>query len=457
MLSVSPTLKLIISRTLPLTVGLFAIMLVQLVDSVFIGLLGLNELAVHGMTLPFQTVFVGLQVGVGVAATSIIARALGAKRREKAALVATISVIFGLSLIALVCVSFWFFSDAAFSVFIADDTSLEQANILQGLFNGYWPVWLLSAFAVAALYLATCVYRSYGDSKMTGSMFVIASLINLVLDPLLMFTFDMGIAGAALATTLGYGSTAIYMFVQARGKAWFLPFNFNGTAWRALCELASTAVMTMANQILPAVSAFLVMLLIAKNGTDTLAFWSLLIRFESFVIVFTLALTMSVPPLIGRYLGAGRWDQISDLLLTTAKFIVLFHLVVACLLVLVSPMVIPLLSQQANIQSWFETALMVLPFSYGPLGLCMVAVSAFNALGLSKRALLVTCIRLFVLFVPAIGLGVISGSVSYIVFAAAIANVLAGVMASTCIWQTLNKQKRVKQMNLPQSGEVVVS
>ncbi|MCQ1058024.1 MATE family efflux transporter [Photobacterium sp. ZSDE20] len=454
MLSASPTLKLIISRTLPLTVGLFAIMLVQLVDSVFIGLLGLNQLAVHGMTLPFQTVFVGLQVGIGVAATSIIARALGANQKDKSAVVSTMTVCFGSLLIAMVCLLLWLSSNWVFTAFFNEEIPHAQAVMLQQIFNRYWPVWLLSAFSVAALYLVTCVYRSHGDSKITGMMFVIASLINLILDPLLMFTFEMGITGAALATILGYGTTAVYMIVNARRRQWFSAIDISSETGKVFCELVRTALMTTANQVLPSVSAFMAMLLITNMGTDTMAFWSLLIRFESFAIVFTLALTMSVPPLIGRYLGEGAWHEISDVLMATAKFVVVFHIVIGGVLSLAIPLLSPLISQQDNIQSWFEIALTILPYSYGPLGLCMVAVSAFNALGLSHRALLVTFTRLFILYIPAIWIGVISGSVSHIVIAASVANVLAGVMAGLAIWSTLAKQT---QRDIPRSGDVVVS
>ena len=327
MLSVSPTVKLIIGRTLPLMAGLFAIMLVQLVDSVFIGMLGVDELAVHGMTLPFQTVFVGLQVGIGVAATSIIARELGAQQKGKAALMATLSVSVGLMLIALVCLLLWLCRGAAFSAFIDDGISPSQVGKLELLFQHYWPVWLLGSLSVAALYLMTCIYRANGDCKITGSMFVVASLVNLILDPILMFSLNMGMAGAALATAIGYGVAFLYMLFNARGKQWFTWFGIDSTTLRALSALITTTVMTTANQILPAVSAFLVMLLIAKTGTDSLAFWSLMTRFESFVIVFTLALTMSIPPLIGRYLGEERWDKISDLLLTTIKVVLILHVV----------------------------------------------------------------------------------------------------------------------------------
>ena len=440
MLSVSPTVTLIIGRTLPLMVGLFAIMLVQLVDSVFIGMLGVDELAVHGMTLPFQTVFVGLQVGIGVAATSIIARELGAKQKDKAAMMATLSVSVGLMLIAFVCLLLWLWKGAAFSAFIDDGILPSQAGQLEVLFEHYWPVWLLGSLSVAALYLMTCIYRANGDCKITGSMFVIASLVNLILDPVLMFSLDMGMAGAALATAIGYGVAFLYMLFKARGKQWFSGFGISRTTLLALKELIATTVMTTANQILPAVSAFLVMLLIAKTGTDSLAFWSLMTRFESFMIVFTLALTMSIPPLISRYLGEDKWDKISDLLFTTVKVVLILHVVMGGLLVVISPSLVPLLSPQESFQNWFGMALLLLPMSYGPLGICMVVVSAFNALGMSKRALLLTGTRLFVFYVPAVWIGVQSGDISHVVIAAAIANVLAGAMACVLVWKTLSIQ-----------------
>ncbi|MEF1307568.1 MATE family efflux transporter, partial [Vibrio owensii] len=71
MIAISSTLKSVLEKTLPLTVGLFAIMSVQLIDAVFIGMLGVNELTVQGITMPFQAGFIGIQVGIGVAATSI--------------------------------------------------------------------------------------------------------------------------------------------------------------------------------------------------------------------------------------------------------------------------------------------------------------------------------------------------------------------------------------------------
>ncbi|MPW27901.1 MATE family efflux transporter [Agarivorans sp. B2Z047] len=442
MFAVSPTLTLIIKRTLPLTVGLFAIMLVQLVDSVFIGMLGLNQLAVHSITLPFQAAFIGIQVGIGVAATSIISKACGYRDKLKSQTVATLAAAGGTLFITLLGVVLWLLQEPILATFIASDVSSAKQLALAAIFNRYWPVWLLSAISVAALYLVSCVYRANEDTKTTGQMFLLASIINLILDPLLIFGFNMGIVGAALASTLSYGICTLYMLNKARGKQWFAAINLsspssstdqlaiqNSPYFYYGKELIRTTVPTILNQSLPSLSAFICMLLIAQIGTEEIAFWSLLSRLESFLLVFTLALTMAIPPIIGRYLGEGKLNEIVEVLTVTAKFLLVFHLAVALIAAISSPYIIPLISADKMMQNWFSIALWIIPFSYAPLGLCMLVVSAFNALGEARRALFVSMVRLLVLYVPAIWLGTSTDSIIQTIIAACIANTLAGAYA----------------------------
>ncbi|WP_295893416.1 MATE family efflux transporter [uncultured Vibrio sp.] len=438
----SPTLKLVIQRTLPLTVGMFAIMLVQLVDSVFIGMLGLDQLTIHGITLPFQVAFIGVQVGIGVAATAIISKSRGEQDHDKSKNIASLTVSVGPLFIALIGALLWVMNVPILSAFTSDDVTQAHYLILLSIFQRYWPVWLVSALSVATLYLVTCVYRANEDTKTTGQMFLLASLINLVLDPIFIFTFDMGITGAALATTVGYASCTLFLLHKARSKRWFNRLTVNSTLKAHAIELIRITIPTTVNQSLPSLSAFLCMLFIAQIGTEAVAFWSLLSRIESFLLVFTLALTMAVPPIIGRYLGEGEFGKITELLITTAKFILVSHLLAAFVVALSSPLLVPLLSADHTMQHWFEVALWIIPFSYAPLGLCMVVVSVFNALGKPKRALLVSFIRLIALYIPAIWVGTATENVIYTVMAAALANTLAGGYA----WFML-KQHTELQLN----------
>ncbi|MCL9774218.1 MATE family efflux transporter [Vibrio sp. S4B1] len=413
-------------------------MLVQLVDSVFIGMLGLDELAVHGITLPFQTAIIGVQVGIGVAATSIISQACGAKNREQSTSTATITLWMGTGFISLVCVGFWLLKAPILSVFISSDVTEQHLSTLAEIFYRYWPVWLLSAVSVAVLYLLTCIFRANGDTKTTGRMFLLASIINLILDPVLMFGLEMGIIGAAIASTIGYACCAVYMFIKARRWGWLNALSSCFSTLRFVAELARMSAATIVNQLLPSVSAFICMMLISRISTDSIAFWSLLARLESFLLVFTLALTMSVPPMIGRYLGENGQGKIGQVLSSASQFLILFHLVMALVLALLSPWLIPLISNEEVIQNWFIVAVWVMPFSYAPLGLCMLVVSVLNALGEPSQALRVSMARLFLFYVPAVWVGASIGGILSVVYAASVANILAGVYAWFKLKEVIN-------------------
>ncbi|MGR5126035.1 MATE family efflux transporter [Photobacterium swingsii] len=434
MLANLSTCKLVINRTMPLTLGVFAIMLVQLVDAVFIGKLGVNELAVHGMMLPFQAGFIGLQVGVGVAATSIIACAIGAKQQQKAAYVATSSLAFGVALVAMAALVLFTLSDWVFSLFAPDQMNVQQFEQLHGIFNQYWVFWLLSAVSVAFLYLLTCIYRANGDTKIVGIMFAAASVINLILDPILIFGLKMGITGAAVATSIGYLSCAGFMVMKAKRLSWFSALYFSPQTRQYCAELVRMAIATILNQILPSACAFITLMLIASMGTDAMAFWSLLARLESFMLVFTLALTMSVPPMIGRYLGANERVKIVVLLKAAFQIIIAIHLAMTLVLLLGAQTLTAVMTQDPALQLWLKDALWLMSLSYAPLGICMLVASVFNALRVPKLALLVSFSRLFILYIPALWLGTASGDLFYVIVAAMCANILAGAFA----WFKLN-------------------
>lgn len=429
MLSLSPNLKLVIRKTLPIMFGLFAIMLVQLVDSIFIGMLGVNELAVQGITLPFQSLLIAIQVGFGVTATAIIARALGAKQFTKSCTIATMAVVFALFVIASLCFVLLILSDSVFAAFISPAITVQKFALLQSIFNHYWPAWLLSGFMVAALYLTTCVCRANGDNHTTGSLFFAASIINLILDPLLIFTLQLGITGAAVATTIGYASCTLYLIYKVHNKHWFTFIAANATNLDYFSKFIKMASTTIINQMLPAISAFIALFFISRIGSDAIAFWNLLSRIESFLLVFTLAITMSIPPIISRYLGSQQFDDIKDIVITTAKFLLFFHITIATLIALSSDLFIPLFTQPAILTTWLEKALWLVPFSYAPLGLCMMTVSVLNALGENSKALFVSFTRLFVFYIPAIWIGSTNGDLLDIIIAVTFANVMAGLWA----------------------------
>ncbi|WP_274056080.1 MATE family efflux transporter [Vibrio parahaemolyticus] len=434
------TITQVIKRTLPLAAGIFSILMVQLVDTIFIAKLGINQLTVHGITQPFNTVLIGLQVGLGIAATSIISQAIGANRAFKAQAISSLSIILGNILIILICFIFYYKRSLLFSLIADDNSNIEQLYII---YEEYLPYWLISSVASSALYFISSIYRAYGDTRTPGYIMMMSSIINLILDPILMFTFELGIKGAAIASLASFITCFLYMLIKTLPKNRFTRIILNKEYFHYFLELKRLTISTTINQILPAVSTVITVMFISSLGNSAIAFWNLLSRIEMFLLVLSLSLTMSIPPIIGKYIAQGSREKIKDISISSAQIALVSHLILALIVAFLNNYILSWTAVDASFEGELKFALLTLPLSYGPLGLCMVVVSILNALGKPRKALQATIVRLFLLYVPAIFLGTSTQSIFYTIIAAAIANILSGIYA----WWLLKKHIESKSID----------
>ena len=159
------------------------------------------------------------------------------------------------------------------------------------------------------------------------------------------------------------------------------------------------------------------------------AAWGLGTRLEFFSIVVVLALTMSMPPMIGRMLGAGDIEQIRKLVRLAVRFVVVWQLAIGLTWVVASGLVSELFSSDSDVQEVLAGYLVRVPLSYSGLGVCMLMVSVCNALGLAMRALLVSTLRLFLCFLPLLWIGSQINGVYGLMSGALVGNLFAGAMA----------------------------
>jgi len=408
--------------TWPMLFGVLSLMSYQLVDSAFIGQLGVRPLAALAFTLPMQMLIIGIQVGLGIATTAIISRNLGADNPRRAVQLGGLVVVAGAVLMFCLCTLLWLTRHWTLPLIGA------EAELLP-LISAYWQPWLLSAWLGAFLYFGYSLCRSHGDTALPGALMVLTSLINVALDPLFIFVFDWGLPGAAWATVVSFATGIVVVYWRLLQRRW-LSLNWSGLAIPgAVSQLGKIAAPAMMSQLMPPLAAMLATGLVAGFGEAAVGAWGLGNRLEFFSIVAVLALTMSMPPMIGRYLGAGRFDEIEALILLAVKFTLGFQLLIAILWLALSGFLTPLFSSESNVQALLTDYLWRVPLSYGPLGVCILMVSACNAMGLPLRALLISCLRLFVCFLPPLWIGSQLGGMQGLFTGAMIGNLAAGFMA----------------------------
>lgn len=402
--------------------GVLSLMTFQLADSAFIGQLGRDPLAALGFTLPMQQLIIGLQVGLGIATTAIISRTLGAGDELRACRLGGLVITVGGTLVFLLCVSLWLLQNQIMAVLGADDSLLPMVR-------SYWVPWLIAAWTGAALYFGYSVCRSHGDTKLPGYMMIATSMMNIALDPLFIFVFDWGLPGAAWATVASFCTGCLVIYPKLLRRQW-ARFDLHELALgKALKQLNSIMAPAMVSQLMPPVSSMLATAMVAGFGSVAVAAWGLGTRLEFFSLVVVLALTMSMPPMIGRLLGTGDVEQIRKLVRIAVRFVVVWQLAIGLIWLVASGLVAELFISDKQVQAILSGYLIRVPLSYSGLGVCMLMVSVCNALGLGLRALLVSTLRLFLCFLPLLWLGSQIQGIYGLMSGALVGNLFAGTMA----------------------------
>jgi MATE family, multidrug efflux pump len=430
-ISQSELARQLFKMTWPMLFGVLSLLSFQLVDSAFIGQLGVLPLAAQGFTLPMQMVIIGLQVGLGIATTSLISRVLGANEPERAKQLGGLVVITGGIGVFAICWLIWLLRGPVLNLL---DAPLNVYPVI----DAYWPVWLGSSWTGAMLYFAYSLCRANGNTMLPGIMMVVTSILNMLLDPLFIFTFDMGLVGAAWATIVAFGIGMLAVFPLVIKRHW-MSFQFEGLDIPAsIKELGNIMAPAMLSQLLPPLSSMFATKLVASFGAATVAAWALGSRLEFFSIVVVLALTMSMPPMVGRMLGEKDIHRIKALVNISIKFLLGWQLAVAVVLFIASPYLAELLTSEESVRSVLLIHLTWVPISLGSLGICMLMVSICNALALPMRALLISGLRLFVCFLPLLWLGTQLLGLNGLFIGAMVGNFAAGIMAWVLYQQGIN-------------------
>lgn len=415
--------------------GVLSLMTFQLTDSAFVGQLGRDPLAALGFTVPMQQLVSGMYVGLGIATTAIISRTLGQGDNLRAQRLGGLVVTIGASLALILCLSVWLLQTGILNFLGAEDQ-------LRPAIREYWVPWLMSAWLGALLYFGYAVCRANGDTKLPGYMMIATSLLNIALDPLYIFVFGWGLPGAAWATITAFGIGALVVFPALVRRQWLRFDLLQLQLAKAIRQLGGIMAPAMVSQLMPPLSAMLATSLVAGFGSAAVAAWGLGTRLEFFSIVVVLALTMSMPPMIGRMLGAGELDNIRKLVRIAVRFVVVWQLLLGLVWLVASGLVATLFSRDGDVQDILLSYLLRVPLSYSGLGVCMLMVSINNALGLPMRALLISTLRLFACYLPMLWLGAQVSGLTGLMTGALIGNLAAGLLAYSLYRQGMTRLRQ---------------
>lgn len=360
-----------------------------LVDIFFVGKLGDAAIATVGLTESVITLVYSVAIGLSTAATAMVARRIGEKNEEGAAHAGAQAIL--VSLIATVFISI-------IGVVFAPDILRIMGGSDEVVRNGavFTRIMLGGSVVIILLFLINGIFRGAGNAAIAMKSLWLASLCNIILCPLLIYgpgPFpELGLKGAAIATTIGRGLGVLYQSYHLfKGKGALhlhkKHFRLDVPLMKSLVSIASPATL----QFLIASGSWIVLaaLVARTGGTEASAGYQIAIRNVVFFILPAWGLSNAAATLVGQNLGAGQPERAEQSVLLSARYNALFMGGVMFVFLFLAR---PIISVFTNEQAVLETgalALQIIGAGYIFYGIGMVMIQALNGAGDTKTPTLI--------------------------------------------------------------------
>ncbi len=387
------------SLAIPMGIGFVAMNSYAIADTYFVGRLGTLPLAAMGFTFPVSFAMIAVGLGVGIATSSVVARLLGSGNRETVQRIIThamlLGTLLGLMLLAVGLATL----EPMFRSLGADERTLP-------LIAEYMRVYYVGSAFVILPMVGNFAIRATGDALAPSVIMVFSALINIVLDPLLIFGLlglpRLELAGAAIATVISNVATVVASIaVLYYRERLILPRHLLPAglwdSWRRLLQVAVPA--TTTNLFIPVITA-VITALVATFGPEAVAGFGVATRLEAAVFIVIFALQAAVAPFVGQNYGAFLMDRVRLAADIANRFFLAYGVVIAAVLFLAAVPAARIFDENPEVVSAASAYLRIVPISYGGFGLMMVTVACFNALGKPVSATLLTFIKLFAVLLP---------------------------------------------------------
>ena len=422
---IGPTLR---RMTIPMVLGILAMVLFTLVDTFFISLLGTEPLAALGFTFPVTLVTTHLAMGLSVGTSAIVGRTLGADDAALARRQVTESLLLALVVVGLLAAGGLLVMRPLFGL-------LGAGADLMPLIRAYMVPWLLGVPLLVLTMVGNSALRASGDTKTPAILMSGAGVLNAALDPLLIFgpgPFPaLGLQGAALASVISWvaalGASQYVLGVRQKlvEAAWpgLRPLL---AAWRGHLRLSAPAA---GSNVMPPLANGVLTALVARHGAEAVAGFGVGTRIEALALVVALALSGSLSPFISQNFGAGRMDRVREAYRLSARFLVLWELGIWVLLALAAPLLTAVFTDDPAVAAALALFLWIRPAGYGLQAVLVISSASLNALHRPFHAAGLGLIRLFVFYVPPAYAGGLLYGVPGIFAGATLGNIVLGILA----------------------------
>lgn len=370
------------------------------VDMFFVGKLGDAAIATVGLTEAAVTIIYSVAIGLSTAATAMIARRIGEKNPEAAAHAAVQAISISLIVTAILSIVGIVYAADILRFMGAQPDVIEQGTSFTRIMLG-------GSVAIIMLFLINGIFRGAGNAAMAMKSLWLASLLNIILCPLLIYGIGpfngFGLEGAAIATTIGRSSGVVYQCYHLfKGKGIIqikkVHLNWDFSIIKSLIKIAWPATF----QFIIASGSWIIMarLVAETGGTIASAGYQVAIRNVVFFILPAWGLSNAAATLVGQNLGAQQPERAEKSVLLTAQYNAYFMALVTALFIFFSEPIISIFSNEVEVIQYGTQALQIIGSGYIFYGIGMVMIQALNGAGDTKTPTWINVVCFWMFQIP---------------------------------------------------------
>ncbi|MCD6346558.1 MAG: MATE family efflux transporter, partial [Bacteroidales bacterium] len=326
--------------------------------------------------------------------------------------------------------------------------ALGASEELLPLIRQYMVTWYWGMIFLVVPMVGNNIIRATGDTFRPGMIMMAAAIVNMILDPFLIFGWgpfpQMGLKGAALATVLSRAfSMVVTLWILIRKEkllTLYVPrFRHMLDTWRKILYVSGPAALGM---MVTPLSMAVITHLISSFGKEAVAGFGVAIRLESFGVLVIHALASVMTIYGGQNWGAGRKDRLWQGLKIAGIFSMLWGALLFVASIFFADNIAAIFSKDPAVSEVIAHYMSIVSLSYGFLGIMMMSLSMLNGINKPMIAMMITMTRMFVLYVPLAFLFSNILGLNGIFWAAFGANILAGSTAVILLWRLLRRKKQ---------------
>lgn len=444
-----PIGKLLLTMSIPAILSMLVQALYNITDSYFVSKVGPDALNAVSRSFPLQMIVTAVAIGLGIGINSLIARKKGEGKDNEADQAAKTSILMAI-IMGIVFVILGLTISRPFLTF-----STENQEVIN-LGTSYLTIIITFSFFVIIEITLTKILQAVGNMIIPMICQLVGAITNMILDPILIFNFGLGIKGAAIATIIGQILAfllALSVFIFKNQEIDISLKNFKikmeyvkqilvvGLPVTIMNSIGSVTTITL-NSILTNYHPSL------DEGDAAVNVLGIYFKLQSFVFMPIFGLTQGGMPILGYNYGANKKSRY----IKTVKYILISALSILIIGFIIfqtlSPLLLSIFHPNKEMQEMGPRALRIISLCFIPVGFGIVFANVFQSLGHGFKSLLMTLFRQLIILIPSALLLTTLTGVENIWYAYGIAELMASLLFTPIAIYTINKQFRIKDYHL---------